>query len=62
MSIKAVLFDLDGTLLDRDASLRLFVRGQYHRISQLQAVDQENYAQRFIELDHHGFVWKDQVY
>ncbi len=62
MTIKAVLFDLDGTLLDRDSSLVLFVRDQYHRYSEFQIVDEEIFVQRFIELDHHGYVWKDKVY
>jgi putative hydrolase of the HAD superfamily len=29
--IEAVLFDLDGTLLNRDSSLQQFVADQYHR-------------------------------
>ncbi|TXK84199.1 HAD family hydrolase [Paenibacillus sp. N3.4] len=62
MSIRAVLFDLDGTLLDRDTSLALFVRDQYDRYSQFQLVDKDIFVQRFIELDNHGYVWKDKVY
>ncbi|GLX69335.1 HAD family hydrolase [Paenibacillus glycanilyticus] len=62
MRIKAVLFDLDGTLLDRDSSLALFIADQYERFPELQAVDKEIWAKRFIELDQHGYVWKDKVY
>ncbi|GAA0137454.1 HAD family hydrolase [Paenibacillus sp. YSY-4.3] len=62
MTIHAVLFDLDGTLLDRDSSLLEFVRDQYHRYSALQIVEKEVFVQRFIELDNHGYVWKDKVY
>lgn len=62
MAIKAVLFDLDGTLLDRDASLALFVSDQYDRLPPLQSVEKAIFAQRFIELDNHGYVWKDKVY
>lgn len=32
MTIKGLLFDLDGTLLDRDASLLSFVEDQYDRL------------------------------
>lgn len=62
MSIDAVLFDLDGTLLDRDLSLLLFVRDQYHCYPEFQFVEKEIFVQRFIELDHHGYVWKVKVY
>jgi putative hydrolase of the HAD superfamily len=62
LSFKAVLFDLDGTLLERDTSLALFVRDQYDRYSQFQVVDKDVFVQRFIDLDNHGYVWKDKVY
>ncbi|OMF23473.1 L-2-haloalkanoic acid dehalogenase [Paenibacillus sp. FSL H8-0548] len=62
MGIKAVLFDLDGTLLDRDASLARFVREQYERLFNQSGIDKELYVNRFIELDNHGYVWKDKVY
>lgn len=60
--LKAVLFDLDGTLLNRDASLKKFVDDQYDRFDALKAVSKEHYCTRFIELDNHGYVWKDRVY
>jgi len=62
LEIKAVLFDLDGTLLDRDNSLILFASDQYNRYPQLQKVDKQVFVQRFAELDNHGYVWKDKVY
>lgn len=60
--IRGFLFDLDGTLLDRDASLQAFVADQHDRIAELQHLDKSAYVQRFIELDNRGYVWKDQVY
>lgn len=61
--IKAVLFDLDGTLLNRDASVRCFIEKQYDRLkSYLSHIDKELYIERFLELDAHGYVWKDKVY
>jgi putative hydrolase of the HAD superfamily len=61
--IKAVFFDLDGTLLDRDASVKRFISGQYDRLTDyLSHIPKNDYIARFIELDCHGHVWKDKVY
>lgn len=61
--IKAVLFDLDGTLLDRDKSVQLFIDSQYERLNkQVGYISKEKYTARFIELDNHGYLWKDKVY
>lgn len=62
VSIKAVLFDLDGTLLDRASSLESFIHDQYDRLPQLAFINKEEYVKRFIELDNEGYVWKDKVY
>lgn len=61
--IRSVIFDLDGTLLDRNNSLYRFVVDQYDRIiKNTKNIDKESYIYRFIELDHRGYVWKDRVY
>jgi putative hydrolase of the HAD superfamily len=61
--LKAVLFDLDGTLLDRDKSIEQFISAQYDRLDrQLNHIAKIDYSNRFIELDCHGHVWKDKVY
>lgn len=61
--IKAVIFDLDGTLLNRDASVKRFIEKQYDRLhKRLGHVSKESYVSRFIELDCRGYVWKDIVY
>jgi len=61
--MKAILFDLDGTLLDRDASLQQFVAAQYQRFqTNLSHIPADEYLSRFIELDCRGHVWKDKVY
>lgn len=60
---KAALFDLDGTLLDRDQSLHSFINDQYERFyDQLKHIPKEQYVQRFIDLDARGYRWKDAVY
>ncbi len=61
--IKAVIFDLDGTLLNRDESVMKFIDSQYQRLNKwVNHIPKEEYITRFIELDNHGYVWKDKVY
>ncbi|CAM3803644.1 HAD family hydrolase [Marinicrinis lubricantis] len=60
--LKAVCFDLDGTLLDRDQSLIGVVSAQYERYSTFITCAQEQYVCRFVQLDQRGYVWKDKVY
>ncbi|MBY0599930.1 HAD family hydrolase [Bacillus bingmayongensis] len=61
--IRAVLFDLDGTLLDRRRSLQHFIKDQYDRYAHhFTEINKVEYCSRFIELDNNGYTWKDKVY
>ena len=61
--IKAILFDLDGTLLNREDSVEKFINAQYERLNEwVGHIPREKYISRFIELDFRGYVWKDTVY
>ncbi|MEN1968367.1 HAD family hydrolase [Lentibacillus sp. N15] len=61
--IKAVIFDLDGTLLHRDESVKIFINKQYDRLHKwMNHIPKDKYITRFIELDDGGYVWKDRVY
>jgi putative hydrolase of the HAD superfamily len=59
--IKAILFDLDGTLLDRDASVERFLVEQHKRYN-LHHIPFEKYRDRFIELDENGYADKQKVF
>ncbi|BCB03684.1 HAD family hydrolase [Bacillus sp. KH172YL63] len=61
--IKAAIFDLDGTLLNRDESVKTFISAQHKRLKdQLGHIPESSYRERFIQLDQRGYVWKDKVY
>lgn len=61
--VKAIIFDLDGTLLNRDASVKVFVDSQHERLNKkLDHIPIDTYMTRFIELEKRGYVWKDKVY
>jgi len=54
--IHAVIFDLDGTLLDRHQSFERFVRDQWTRFARaLHPVGQDDYVRVAIELDREGY-------
>ena len=62
-AIQAVLFDLDGTLLDRRRSFDRFVRDQWRRHSEfLGAVDQDQYLQTMVALDRDGYAPRRDVF
>jgi putative hydrolase of the HAD superfamily len=59
--IRAIFFDLDETLLDRDASVELYLKGQYSRIG-LDHIPYQVYRDHFMELDTHGYADRQQVF
>jgi putative hydrolase of the HAD superfamily len=61
--VRAVVFDLDGTLLDRRRSFAGFVRMQWERFAHvLKAVDQEQYVQTLIRADRDGYAPRDELF
>jgi putative hydrolase of the HAD superfamily len=63
LDIQAVIFDLDGTLLDRRRSFERFVRDQWERFANdLQTADQEQYVQTLIELDRDGYAPRKSLF
>ena len=61
--IQAVIFDLDGTLLDRRRSFERFVRDQWERFAHcLQRADQEQYVETLIELDRDGYAPRKSLF
>ena len=63
VDIRAVVFDLDGTLLDRRRSFERFVRDQWERfVPLLQTVDQDQYVQTLIERDRDGYGPRKELF
>ena len=61
--IKAVLFDLDGTLFDRDLCVETLVNAQYEAFSRrLTTIGSEEFVNRVVVLDEHGHRNKSDVY
>jgi putative hydrolase of the HAD superfamily len=59
--IKAILFDLDDTLLDRTASLICFIRDHFQRYG-LDHLPYDTYQARFLELDQRGYAPKPRMF
>lgn len=57
----AILFDLDGTLHDRERGIAAFASDQFSRLGKNRA-ELTQYVSRFVQLDAGGRVWKDRVY
>jgi putative hydrolase of the HAD superfamily len=61
--VKAVLFDLDETLLVRGEAIKAFITAQYNRHARaLAGIDPERFRTRFLELEENGAVDKASVY
>lgn len=61
--MKAILFDLDGTLFNRDFAIMKFTEMQYDKWTELHSkLTREQYTELFLRLDKNGYVWKDAVY
>lgn len=61
--IRAVFFDLDGTLYDRDALVSGLFSAQYDVFRpELRGVSKGQFVQRLLELDAHGYGRKEAVY
>ena len=61
--MRAVLFDLDGTILDRTGSLWVYLHRQTERLPELfETVPFADYATAFLELDENGHVARDAFF
>jgi len=61
--VRAVLFDLDGTLYDRDEVVRLVAHEQFDTFrSRFATADVDALIARTLELDDHGYARRADVY
>jgi len=63
MMITTVIFDLDHTLVDRDATFKHFIEGQFKRFrTQLGNTDIQKFYNTIKRYDNNGYSAKDEVY
>jgi putative hydrolase of the HAD superfamily len=60
--IRAVLFDLDHTLWERDAAVRRLFTAQHAAFPALATVPRDEYVKRLMMLDEHGVADKAAMY
>ena len=61
--MRAVLFDLDGTLYDRDRAMIELAHDQLSAFSgRMPGVDEPRFLKRFLELDDHGYTSRSDFY
>jgi putative hydrolase of the HAD superfamily len=61
--ISAVLFDLDGTLYDRDLLVGRIAREQFACFqTELAGIEQQRFVERVLDLDAHGWGNKPELY
>ena len=61
--IRAVIFDLDGTLLDRHGSVERFARDQWTRFAPvLHAATQDEYVHALVERDREGYGHRGELF
>ncbi len=54
---KAIIFDLDNTLLDRDASLKSFIKSQYNKFhTELKNITSDDYSTKFIKVSQSIYI------
>ncbi|MDE2934677.1 MAG: HAD family hydrolase [Chloroflexota bacterium] len=61
--LRAILFDLDNTILDRRSSLANHLRQQQRRLPDtFAAISFDDYVDTFMELDHNGYTARAEVF
>ncbi len=60
--ITTALFDLDETLLDRDASIKQIAKDQHHRLLGESSIDSSDFIDTFLELDANGLTPRPDLY
>lgn len=60
--IKAILFDLDNTLIDRTATVLHFLKDQYKEFDFINFCNEEDYLNSFMKYDNNGYAEKLDIY